>query len=171
VKCYSCQVRPVYLDLSKPTITPDILNGWDHVSLFCLDNFDSVSYMPEWQEAIFNLYNRRLSRDDGTQASLIVSSQTPLQESNIELKDLRSRLSSGLMFQLKSLNDEHMHLALRVHAEQRGLTLPHETVEFILKRLPRDLSILVENLNVFDQASLQAQRKLTIPFVKSLLEE
>lgn len=40
---------------------------------------------------------------------------------------------------------------------------------FLLNRLDRDLTYLFSVLEKLDKASLQAQRKLTIPFVKEQL--
>ena len=61
--------------------------------------------------------------------------------------------------------------ALRLRAAQRGLQLPHETSDYLLKRLPRDLPSLFEILDDLDEASLVAQRKLTIPFIRDALEK
>ncbi|MGW8310551.1 MAG: HdaA/DnaA family protein, partial [Thiogranum sp.] len=55
-------------------------------------------------------------------------------------------------------------------AEQRGFELPEDTGRYLLRRLPRDLPALMKLLERLDTASLAAQRKLTVPFVKSVLE-
>ena len=47
--------------------------------------------------------------------------------------------------------------------------LPDETANFLLTRLARDMHTLFEALDLLDKASLQAQRNLTIPFVKEIL--
>ncbi len=160
----------LYLDLADKELTPEVLQGWDHVAAICLDNLDEVSQSDKWQEAVFDLYNQRLSRADSSQASLLVTSQKSLTELALSLNDLRSRLSSGLVFQLHELDEQYLPGALFAHAEQRGLEIPKETTDYLLKRLPRDLKLLVNAIDEFDQASLEAQRKLTIPFVKSLLD-
>jgi len=68
------------------------------------------------------------------------------------------------------LNDDQSLEAMRLRARQRGFELPEETGRYLLRRLPRDLSALMSLLERLDTASLAAQRKLTVPFVKSVLE-
>ena len=59
--------------------------------------------------------------------------------------------------------------ALQLRASRRGLHLTDEVGHFILTRGTRSMSALFELLEQLDQASLQAQRKLTIPFLKETL--
>jgi DnaA family protein len=54
-------------------------------------------------------------------------------------------------------------------AEQRGLVMGDEVAGFILRRAPRRLGELLGILDCLDENSLQAQRRLTIPFVKSVM--
>ncbi len=57
-----------------------------------------------------------------------------------------------------------------MRAERRGMTLVEEVGKYILTHCPRHMSTLFAALDVLDKASLAAQRKLTIPFVKSVLQ-
>jgi DnaA family protein len=49
------------------------------------------------------------------------------------------------------------------------MELPDDVARYILHRGPRQLSELCRSLDTLDRASLSAQRKLTIPFVKQAL--
>lgn len=75
----------------------------------------------------------------------------------------------GEVHHLGDLKDEQKREILRRTAYDKGLELTDEVANFLLKRLDRDLSVLKEKLERLDQASLQAQRKLTLPFVKDVL--
>ena len=61
--------------------------------------------------------------------------------------------------------------ALRLRAAQRGLQLPHDTAEYLVQHLPSDLPTLCRVLDDLDEASLVAQRRLTIPFIREALEK
>ena len=87
----------------------------------------------------------------------------------IKLADLQSRLSLALVFQLHDLSDEDKLRALQLRASRRGLQLSDEAGRYILTRGERTMSKLFAHLECLDQASLQAQRKLTIPFIKATL--
>jgi DnaA-homolog protein len=76
-----------------------------------------------------------------------------------------------VIYQLHELDDEGRVEALRLRAAQRGLELPVETSEYLIKRMPRDLRSLFNVLDELDEAALVAQRRLTIPFIRDALEK
>ena len=77
-------------------------------------------------------------------------------------------LVHGFLFLPRSEADQQCK---RLRAAQRGLQLPYETSEYLLKRMPRDMRSLFEILDQLDEASLVAQRRLTIPFIRDALEK
>ena len=156
-----------YLSLrDSRELPPELLHGWENFHLVCLDDIDAVGGNPAWEEALFHFYNRLT--DSGNQ--LLVSAEVAPAQLAIRLPDLLSRLSAGLVYQLCALNDEQSLEAMRLRARQRGFELPEETGRYLLRRLPRDLPALMALLERLDTASLVAQRKLTVPFVKSVLD-
>ena len=87
----------------------------------------------------------------------------------IRLPDLISRLNWGVTFQLKGLNDSQKVEALQMRAKLRGLELSPDAARYIVSRLNRDITSLIGALDKLDKASIAAQRKLTIPFIKATL--
>ena len=85
------------------------------------------------------------------------------------LPDWASRASSCSVYQLRVLNDAERMEALRMRANRRGLELPLETAEYLLKRMPRDQQTLFDLVDTLDDAALVAQRRLTVPFVRAAL--
>jgi len=49
--------------------------------------------------------------------------------------------------------------------------LPEETLQWLQRRVPRDMRSLYGLLDRLDEASLAAQRRLTIPFIREVLRE
>lgn len=157
--------QAVYLPLADLVeYGPSLLDGLEHCALLCLDDVQAVAGDPAWEEALFHLFNRL--RDAGR--SLLLSADAAPRELGIRLADLQSRLSLALVFQLQPLNDEDKLRALQLRASRRGLQLPDDVARFILTRGSRSMADLFELLERLDQASLQAQRKLTIPFLKQV---
>ena len=130
-----------------------------------LDALDEVVGRPEWESALFNLYNRL--RDSGR--LLLVAAIHGPQELAVNLADLKSRLQWGAVFHVHYLDDAEKQSALQFRARARGLELSDEVANYIIQRLPRDMNELFWQLNRLDHASLSEQRKLTIPFVKKVL--
>jgi DnaA-homolog protein len=86
-------------------------------------------------------------------------------------EDLRTRLASGLVYQLKPPGDEEKAFYLRGEAARRSLRLSDEVVAYLLTRLPRDLASLNAVLEALDRYSLQTKRPVTLPLVRQALEK
>ncbi len=158
--------QAVYLPLAEVAdYGPELLDGLDQAELVCLDDLDAVAGRVDWEEALFHLFNRL--RDAGRR--LLLAATASPRELPVALPDLQSRLTLALVFQLHALSDEDKLRALQLRASRRGLHLTDEVGRFILTRGERSMSALFELLERLDQASLQAQRKLTIPFLKETL--
>jgi len=156
-----------YLPLREAaSLTPEVVEGLEQLPLVIVDDIDAVAADAAWETALFHLYNR--IREQG--GRLIISGSQSPAAIGIVLPDLRSRLAGGLVLQLHALPDEDKASALRLQARQRGMEMPEEVAAYLLRRCPRDMNALFNLLEVLDRASLAAQRKLTIPFVKTVME-
>ena len=156
-----------YLSLKQSDdMPPAVLEGWEQFDLLCLDDIEHIAARPDWEEAVFHLYNR--VREQGSR--LVVSAARAPAQLGIELADLVSRLSWGVLYPIHPLDDEQRCEAMQLRASQKGCELPDETASYLLRRLPRELPALFDTLDQLDEASLAARRKLTVPFVKSVLE-
>lgn len=144
---------------------PEALAGLEHQHLICIDDVDLIAGREEWEEAVFHLYNRVL---DNGHLFIVSLSEVPA-SSQFVLADLVSRLSHGLLVQLGIYRDDDRLKILMTRAEQRGLVMGDDVAGFILRRAPRKLGELLAILDRLDENSLQAQRRLTIPFVKSVM--
>lgn len=162
------QGRPcAYLPLNENhLLAPDIFNELESLALVCLDDIDAAAGKQVWEEALFHFYNR--AREHET--LLIISSASPLQQLNLLLPDLKSRLSWGLVYQVHDLPDPEKCIALITRAKMRGLNLPITVAQFLLSHCSRNMADLSALLNKLDKDSLTQKRPLTIPFVKSVLD-
>ncbi len=91
----------------------------------------------------------------------------------VELKlrdDLRTRLGWGHIFGLQLLSEDQRRAVLRQAADARGVFLGDEVMDFMLTRFSRDLGHLMELLELLDGYSLQSKRAITIPMIKSMME-
>jgi DnaA-homolog protein len=158
--------QPAYLPLkSEKEIDPAMLEGLEGFALVCLDDLERVAGRAEWERAIFNLFN--MLRDNGAQ--LVVAADRPPAQLVLDLPDLASRLAWGPCYHLLPLDDEGRLELLLASAERRGMSMSVETASFLLQRTPRDIHFLSLLMDRLDSASLAAQRKLTIPFVREIL--
>lgn len=158
----------VYMPLKEMQDYPpeQVLENLESASLLCLDDLQSVVHKQEWQEPLFNLFNRCM--DAGTK--LVIAAHAMPGDLDLDLDDLLSRLKSGVLLQMLAYKDADQRRLLQHRANRRGLYLSDEVALFLLNRLPRISHQLMEALEKLDDASMQEQRRLTTPFVKSVLQ-
>ena len=155
---------PLERSLALP---PEALSGFADNRVLCVDDVDGVAGDLAWERALFHLFNEAAEQ----RTQLIFAASCPPRQPAWLLEDWGSRAAACVVYQLKDLDDAGRIGALRLRAEQRGLDLPPETSEYLLKRMPRDMHSLFDILDELDQASLVAQRRLTVPFIRDALEK
>jgi DnaA family protein len=164
----SQNLRSFYFDLAAEKLPdPSMLYGLDACDLVCLDNIESLAGNSTWEQAFFNFFNQH--RDQAHQL-ILTAFCSPL-ALNIQLPDLKTRLNWGLTLKIKALSDDDRIAALILKADQLGFEISPQTGRFLVShydRKPESLWTLLEKLNL---ESLAAKRKLTLPFLKQILEQ
>ena len=120
----------------------------------------------EDEVALFDFHNR--ARPAGIRV-LYTARDVPA-EIGLVLPDLRSRLSQCTRVMLVPLDDDGRREVLRERAQRRGLVLEDAAIDWLLTRTDRDLGRLVTVFEQLDRASLAAQRRISVPFLRSVLE-
>lgn len=168
--CHAAEARGqafVYLPLAELAGAPpaELLAGLESCALLCLDDIDAVADRPDWEEALFHLYNRVQEQ----RAVLLMAARLPPASLPVALPDLRSRLQALLVLPLAAPDDDALLAALVLRAHGRGLVLEPEVGRYILARAPRAMPALLALLDRLDAGSLAAGRRLSIPFVRECL--
>jgi DnaA family protein len=143
------------------------LRGVAGSQLIALDDIDALAGERDAEHALFDLYNR--ARAEG--AALIFTAQAVPAQLNLSLPDLRSRLGACTQFTLKPLEDAERREVLKQQAALRGIELDDGVLDWLFARYARDLGALLDLLERLDQASLAAQRRITVPFLRGFLRE
>ncbi|MGI0117018.1 DnaA regulatory inactivator Hda [Zooshikella sp. RANM57] len=161
------QLKSVYLPLAELLpYGPGVLDSLETLDVICIDELQAVAGNRQWEVALFHLFNR--VKD--AKRRLLIAASSPPKDTGIHLPDLLSRLSWGVVFQVLPLTDEEKVTALQLRAHMRGLDVSDEVARYILYRAPRSTQALFSALDQLDKASLRAKRKLTIPFVKQVMD-
>jgi len=155
-----------YLPLRDGELRSDMLAGFGGVATLCIDDVDAVAGRSDWERALFRLYNDA----EQTRTRVFITARTAPRRGTWQLEDLKSRLAAGVVWRLRPLDDDARRAALKRRAEERGLRFPDEVASFVLARERRDMHSLFALLDELDRSSLQAKRKLTVPFVRELLD-
>ncbi len=145
----------------------ELLLGLEEMDLVCLDDIQLVAGDEEWEHALFHLFNQLRERS----GRLLVAADRSPSALPIKLPDLTSRLSWGASYRLQELDETEKIAALVDGAHRRGMQLTTDSASYIFKHHRRDMGSLLTFLERLDSASMAAQRRPTIQFIRTLLEE
>ena len=126
-------------------------------------------YTAVQQHAAFNWFVNAMTPHDGQQRWVLAAGVVPPSDLHLR-EDLRTRLGWGHIYQLQVLSESERRAVLRQQADERGIFLSDEVMDFMLNRFSRDLGSLIQLLDQLDGYALQTQRAITIPLLKSMLE-
>lgn len=159
--------RSAYLPLAaasgRSAEALDALEGNDVVAL---DGLEAIAGNRDDEIALFDFHNR--ARSAGL--SVLYTAREAPETLALVLPDLRSRLSQNARLLLDPLDDTSRAELLRARAQRRGLVLEDAAIDWMLSRTDRNLSSLVALLDRLDRESLAAQRRITVPFLRQVLE-
>ena len=146
-----------------------IRQGADLSVCVAVDHVEALRSEITAEEMLMALYN--VLNDSGACVSrrLLVAHRHNAGQLSFVLADLNSRLRALAHYQLQPLNDEEKSRVMTRRAEQRGYRLGDNVVEYWLRRGPRGIDQLLADLDRLDQATLEQQRLLTVPLLKSVL--
>lgn len=133
------------------------------VRIYLVDDCQRLS--PEEQIAAFALFNQ--VRENG--AVMISAGDRPPADLPLR-EDLRTRLGWGLIYQLHGLTDDEKIAALTQTAQARGISLSPGVLPYLITHFRRDMRSLSAMLDALDQYSLETQRPITLPLLRSLLQ-
>lgn len=156
----------IYLPLAElVNLSPAVLDDLEKIDFVCVDDVNLIAQNRTWEESLFHLYNRVF--DSG--GRLLFAANSAPSEINFSIADLQSRLNAAVRYTLQSASDEDKMQILKIRALNRGFTLSDEVLHYIIGRANREMSALIEVLEQIDKSSLESKRKVTVPFVRSVM--
>lgn len=156
----------ILLPLRQVVFLPaDMLQGLESCPLVVLDDIEAVAGWPEWEEGLFNLYNR-LQEQGGR---LLVSAAMIPADLPLLLPDLRSRLARASVHVLPTPDDAIRQELLQTIAQRRDWQLEPELVRYLIERGPRGLGRFTAMLDKLEQRALREKRGITVPLARAVL--
>ncbi|GAA4861012.1 DnaA regulatory inactivator Hda [Luteimonas vadosa] len=144
----------------------EALGGLHESDFVAVDGLDAIAGHREDEVALFDFHNR--TRDRGH--AVVYTAACSPDALPLALPDLRSRLSQCTRVVLATLDDAGRREVLLRRARRRGLQVDAAAVDWLLRRTQRDLASLTALLDTLDRASLAAQRRITVPFLREVLD-
>ena len=160
--------RPsIYVPAGEPDISGEFISQLDPESTVCIDDLDQVVGDVHWEEAVLEVHERLLSSN----GRLLLAALQPPRALGLTLPDLATRLAAGGVYRIRPLTERELPRAMQLRARRRGLELPDEVVEYLLRRVPRNSEAIFDLLDRVDEAAFAKKRRLTVPFIREFEKE
>lgn len=132
--------------------------------LLAIDDADRAS---ELQQAwIFTAFNH-IASQGGT--VVVAGGSPPFTWQTRD--DLRTRLGSGMVFEIRAVLQDSLLPLLYDYALQRGIRIDEQVLTYLLSHTKRDVAALCHAINGIDRMSLAMKRPITIPLVRAFLAQ
>ena len=131
-----------------------------------IDDIDFLISNNIHEENIFVLINEFILM----KKSMIVTSTEKLNNISFTIPDLVSRLKWDQILEIPELNDSDKIKVLQKNAHERGWDLTPKVCDYIMNHYKRDLYFLCNCVKFIDETSLSLKKRITIPFIKKIIE-
>jgi chromosomal replication initiation ATPase DnaA len=126
---------------------------------------EAASTAPE--AALLHLYNMMAER----RGHLLLIAAAPPARWSTRLADLRSRLSALPVAEIAAPDDRLIRAVLIKLFSDRQLPISPEVIDFLALRMERSFEVAHRLVAAIDAASLAGRRRVTVPFVRAMLDE
>jgi len=132
---------------------------------FVIDDADQAAGDPKLEEWLQHFYN-------ATKAAalpVLIAARKPPALWGLGLKDIETRLKSCMTVHLEEPDDDLIRgLFLKLFAD-RQLLVETGVIEYLAQRVDRTAGAVRQTVTLLDEASLEAGRKISIPFAQKIL--
>jgi len=102
---------------------------------------------------------------------LILTSNKSLNDLNLKLNDLRSRLKNCLFAEIQKPDDILIQALITKNLADYQITIDSKLIDFISKKITRSYAKIREFVCTIDEISLKKKNQLNMKIIKEILEE
>ena len=159
----SYQNNSVYLNLNSFNFKKDPLK-LDKKLLF-VDGLSKEILSDDLELFLFNLFNKCVIDDK----KMIISSVSSINELDIKLEDLKSRLNTIVPNELPHSADDEKRELIQLELSLRGLIIKKRELDYIFHHHTRNLDSLLTLADKLDRLSLEKKKSISINLIKDLI--
>ena len=155
----ACYLTPSSL---QEMIADDAMAG----DCFVIDDLEQYLADKRGEEDVFHLYNHCFFN----KAYILITTSQPLASLSFHTADLRSRLMAAAGMRLESPDDVLLTAILAKLFSDYQIQIDPATLNYIVSRAERSVDVYRDIVARLDQKAFEEKRKITIPFIRQLLD-
>jgi DnaA family protein len=163
----SIEKKCIYLPMKDYRLfDPDIINNFCDYDLICIDDIDCIFGIKDWEYSFFKMINKALDNSK----KIIYTSSSSLVLNKINLKDLHSRLSWGLVYRINNPGDHLKEKILNKIIREKEYNISLDVCRYLLNRKDRDLVSLIKIIHKVGYQSLSTKKKISIKSLSGIFD-
>ena len=144
------------------------LNNYDIDKLRFNENIIIDNITDEFDETMFYSF---IDTIDKCNKFLILTSNKSINELNLQLKDLKSRLKNCLFAEIQKPDDILIQALITKNLSDYQISLDTKLIDYISKRITRSYSKIREFICTIDEISLKKKKPINMKIIKNILED
>jgi len=161
IKIFLEKYKGLIIDLNK-------LNNYDLDKLKFYENIIVDNITDQFDE---NLFYSLIDTIDKYNKFLILTSNKSINDLNLKLNDLKSRLKNCLFAEIQKPDDVLIQALIIKNLADCQITLDSKLIDFISKRITRSYSTIKEFVCTIDEISLKKKKPINMKIIKNILED
>tara|TARA_B100001123_G_scaffold289590_1_gene322781 strand:+ start:326 stop:985 length:660 start_codon:yes stop_codon:yes gene_type:complete len=118
------------------------------------------------EKLLFSIWNIALQDNK----YLLITSKKPINSYNFKLKDLISRVNSGLTIGIKLPSDELISVILAKNFSDKQIKVEKKHIDYIIKRIDRSYEKISQFILTLDKYSLKKGSPFSLKLIKEVLK-
>lgn len=114
---------------------------------------------------LFNFFEHLIH----SKKNLVITADIAISKIPFNLPDLRSRLNSIFSIEIKRPDEEMIEQILLKYFSDKQIAVSASVIKYLVARVNFSYKDILESVEKLDKASLEAQKNISIPFIKSIL--
>ena len=119
------------------------------------------------EEALFHAWNAA----QATQTPLLIVADEPPPRWKIALPDLQTRIAATPKVRIEDPGDQLIEARIQHHFAGRGLAVPQNVIDYLLKRMDRSHAALAQTIELLDRQAYEQGRRITVNLAREAMAE
>jgi chromosomal replication initiator protein len=145
----------------------DFRRSFRNTNVLLLDDLHFLAGKTGTQECVFHIFNELYD----TNCQIVITSDRPPKALSTLQKKLRSRLESGLVVELQTVDTETRLAILKAKAKHLKVSIPPEVMNFLAAQFPNNVRELEGALNKVANCANLSHTKLDIKLAKKAVQD
>jgi chromosomal replication initiation ATPase DnaA len=153
----------IIIDINRLDII-ELDNLTTQYSSFLIDNLSVLD--SQSQTKLFHLYNLVVAK----KKKLLLNSTYSINDLNLQLQDLKSRLLASNIFYLKDPDEETLKAIFFKMLSDKQLLLNKDVITYIFHRIPRNIKSIIDIAIKIEDFTMNEKKTITIKNIHKILD-